>query len=221
MIAFLLRSEKESESKSKSTPYGTHASMPRCCSDQPAAHASSSWARFFYLFAYESRASISWTNDRTVIECGCFVALFILWQLTWLHRTQTHTPIENHGEHVRSMHGNCPANRVLCQFSLIYNSNISICTHKPAVYYCLRILSTKLNPILDLSTNQNAWSIAAQKHKICIENEIDTHIHTHIRQLQPKTKRKNRRKKPLNLHQTQHTVKWEDDFFPSVHIMRN
>lgn len=35
--------------------------------------------------------------------------------------------------------------------------------HMKTVYYCLRILSTKLNPILDLSTNQNAWSIAEQE----------------------------------------------------------
>lgn len=80
---------------------------------------------------------------------------------------------------LRAQHESIATNCVLCQFWFI----------NPLRYYRYSLMhlllftdtvSTKLNPILDLSTNQNAWSIAQKNRLGCIENEIGTLIHSFV-----------------------------------------
>lgn len=97
---------------------------------------------------------------------------------------------------LHAQHESIATNCVLCQFWFI----------NPLRYYRYSLMhlllftdtvSTKLNPILDLSTNQNAWSIAQKKpswlhwkwnryiHSLVrfgrLFQQTHTHSHTHIR----------------------------------------
>lgn len=128
---------------------------------------------FIMVFAYESRASSEQIIE--VIEHGfCGSIYFTLPHCTALRCVYANHLDEHRGILPLLLSMNIATNRVLCQFWFIIP--LQYCRYIAVHYYCLRILSTKLNPILDLSTNQNAWSIALNKKKkktiVYTENEI-------------------------------------------------
>lgn len=115
-----------------------------------------------------------------VIERGWILLVPLFIQCTHKHcqpiirtNTQIHRPMPQIG----SVHGNrCKS----CIMSVIWfiNPTAILPRYNSGCVYCLRILSTKLNPILVLSTNQNALINCCIEKCNAFANEIDTHTNT-------------------------------------------
>lgn len=163
--------------------YGTYNTTTQLY--QPAAQASMAIItnRTHYgLFAYESRASFgtnnrcNWTWLLWLYLLNSFVRSFVRQSFRW-------NRIDECGLSLffvlRAQHESIATNCVLCQFWFI----------NPLRYYRYSLMhlllftdtvSTKLNPILDLSTNQNAWSIA-QKKPSWLHWKWNRYIHSLVR----------------------------------------
>lgn len=139
----------------------------------------------FDFFAYATRSSFSRQSEKImieVIERGWILLVPLFIQCTHKHcqpiirtNTQIHRPMPQIG----SVHGNrCKS----CIMSVIWfiNPTAILPRYNSGCVYCLRILSTKLNPILVLSTNQNALiNCCIEKCNAMHLQMKSTHTNTH------------------------------------------